>query len=42
HPLRLALTGREDGPELIKVGPLLGKARIIERLRVWTANEVKN
>ena len=42
HPLRLAMTGREDGPELVKVGPLLGKEKVIERLRVWTANEVKN
>jgi nondiscriminating glutamyl-tRNA synthetase len=42
HPLRLAMTGREDGPELVKVGPLLGKEKVIERLRVWTANEVKD
>ncbi len=42
HPLRLAMTGREDGPELVKVGPILGRDKVIERLRVWTANEVKN
>jgi glutamyl-tRNA synthetase len=36
HPLRLALTGREDGPELVKVGPLLGKTEALKRLAVWT------
>ncbi len=41
HPLRLALTGREDGPELVKIGPLLGQAKVIERLAVWTTGEVK-
>jgi glutamyl-tRNA synthetase len=40
HPLRLALTGREDGPELAKVGPLLGKAEVLKRLAVWTKHEV--
>lgn len=33
HPLRLALTGRESGPELAKLLPLIGRARVLERLR---------
>jgi glutamyl-tRNA synthetase len=37
HPVRLALTGRENGPELFKIAPLLGKERILARLRVWTS-----
>jgi glutamyl/glutaminyl-tRNA synthetase len=41
HPLRLALTGREDGPELVKIGPLLGQKRVIDCLTVWTTEEVK-
>jgi nondiscriminating glutamyl-tRNA synthetase len=41
HPLRLAMTGREDGPELVKVAPLLGKNKVIERLAIWTAEQVK-
>jgi glutamyl-tRNA synthetase len=41
HPLRLALTGREDGPELVKIGPLLEKTKVVERLTVWTTGEVK-
>ncbi len=41
HPLRLALTGREDGPELVKIAPLLGKVKVIERLKVWTTAEAK-
>ena len=36
HPLRLALTGREDGPELVKVAPLLGRDKVVARLSVWT------
>ncbi len=35
HPLRLALTGREDGPELVKVGPLLGREKVVQRLSIW-------
>lgn len=31
-PIRAALTGRTEGPELKKVLPLLGKQRILERL----------
>lgn len=31
-PLRLALTGREHGPEMATLLPLIGKARAIERL----------
>jgi glutamyl-tRNA synthetase len=42
HPLRLAITGREDGPELAKVGPLLGKAEVLKRLAVWTKEEILN
>ncbi len=38
HPLRLAITGREDGPELVKIAPLLGKDKVIERLGVWTTD----
>jgi len=32
HPLRLALTGRETGPELALLLPLLGRARALARL----------
>ena len=32
HPLRLALTGRESGPELKALLPLIGRARVLERL----------
>ncbi len=32
HPLRLALTGRETGPELAKLMPLMGRAKILARL----------
>lgn len=35
HPLRLALTGREDGPELARLLPLIGRAVTVGRL---TAN----
>jgi nondiscriminating glutamyl-tRNA synthetase len=41
HPLRLALTGREDGPELVKIAPLLGKAEVLKRLTIWTVDDVK-
>jgi glutamyl-tRNA synthetase len=37
HPLRLALTGREDGPELAKLLPLIGRERALARLRGETA-----
>jgi glutamyl-tRNA synthetase len=33
HPLRLALTGREDGPEMKKLLPLIGNARTAARLK---------
>jgi len=33
HPLRIALTGEADGPELGRLIPLLGTARVAERLR---------
>jgi glutamyl-tRNA synthetase len=33
HPLRLALTGRENGPELKHLLPLIGKDRAIRRLK---------
>ncbi len=33
HPLRLALTGRETGPELAKLLPLIGRAKASGRLR---------
>lgn len=32
HPLRVALTGEADGPELGRLIPLLGTARVAERL----------
>ncbi|MBE7220650.1 MAG: glutamate--tRNA ligase, partial [Caulobacteraceae bacterium] len=32
HPLRLALTGRETGPELAALLPLMGRARTLARL----------
>ncbi len=32
HPLRLALTGREHGPELKKLLPLIGRAQALARL----------
>lgn len=33
HPLRLALTGREHGPELRKLLPLIGRAKALARLQ---------
>ncbi len=33
HPLRLALTGRENGPELKVLLPLIGRARVLARLQ---------
>jgi glutamyl-tRNA synthetase len=33
HPLRLALTGLEDGPEIKALLPLMGRARVLGRLR---------
>lgn len=32
HPLRLALTAQENGPELKKLLPLIGRAKALERL----------
>lgn len=32
HPLRLALTGRENGPELARLLPLIGRTRALARL----------
>ncbi|WP_448189470.1 glutamate--tRNA ligase [Azospirillum sp. sgz301742] len=37
HPLRLALTGREHGPELKNLLPLIGRARAVHRLLGQTA-----
>ncbi len=37
HPLRLALTGREHGPELKKLLPIIGRARAMARLNGETA-----
>jgi glutamyl-tRNA synthetase len=34
HPLRLALTGEERGPEMRGLLPLIGRARVAERLLV--------
>ncbi len=36
-PLRLALTGEEHGPELQELLPLMGRARVAERLRLAAA-----
>jgi glutamyl-tRNA synthetase len=36
HPLRLALTGREDGPELRLLLPLIGRRRALARLQGQT------
>ena len=33
HPLRLALTGREQGPELKKLLPLIGRTKALARLK---------
>ncbi|HOK29103.1 MAG TPA: glutamate--tRNA ligase [bacterium] len=32
HPIRIALTGYESGPELVELIPILGKRKCIERL----------
>ncbi|WP_142848279.1 glutamate--tRNA ligase [Telmatospirillum sp. J64-1] len=37
HPLRLAITGREQGPELKTLLPLIGRARVEARLKGRTA-----
>lgn len=37
HPLRLALTGAEHGPELKKLLPLIGRKRALARLKGETA-----
>jgi glutamyl-tRNA synthetase len=37
HPLRLALTAREDGPKLADLLPLFGRERVLRRLRGQTA-----
>jgi glutamyl-tRNA synthetase len=37
HPLRLALTGLEHGPELKKLLPLIGRAKAVARLEGQTA-----
>ncbi len=37
HPLRLALTARENGPEMQNLLPLIGRARAEQRLRGETA-----
>jgi glutamyl-tRNA synthetase len=37
HPLRLALTGLDHGPELKKLLPLIGRARALARLQGETA-----
>ncbi len=33
HPVRIAITGYDSGPELIELIPILGKERCIERLQ---------
>ncbi|WP_178134098.1 glutamate--tRNA ligase [Vineibacter terrae] len=37
HPLRLALTAREQGPEMARLLPLIGRDRVLARLRGETA-----
>ena len=37
HPLRLALTGLEHGPELKKLLPLIGRDQVLARLEGKTA-----
>ncbi len=37
HPLRLALTGEDQGPEMRDLLPLIGRVRAAERLRVAAA-----
>ena len=37
HPLRLALTARETGPEMARLLPLIGRAKAGQRLRGQTA-----
>jgi glutamyl-tRNA synthetase len=37
HPLRLALTARESGPEMKKLLPLIGRAKVLARLEGKTA-----
>ncbi|WP_407074975.1 hypothetical protein [Reyranella sp.] len=40
HPLRLALTGQETGPEMAKLLPLISRSRAMERLHgreAWKA-----
>lgn len=37
HPLRLALTGRENGPELKYLLPMIGRARALQRLQIQAA-----
>ena len=37
HPLRLALTGEDKGPEMAVLLPLIGRARAAERLRLAAA-----
>jgi glutamyl-tRNA synthetase len=37
HPLRLALTGRESGPELAALLPLIGRLRALDRLSAPSA-----
>ncbi len=37
HPLRLALTGREAGPELAALLPLIGRVRALDRLSAPSA-----
>lgn len=39
HPLRLALTGREAGPELKTLLPLIGRDRTLKRLRGAAGNK---
>lgn len=34
HPLRLALTGRDKGPEMAQLLPLIGRERAVKRLKV--------
>jgi len=37
HPLRLALTGEEQGPEMAKLLPLIGRVQVARRLAACVA-----
>jgi len=42
HPLRLALTGMQQGPELAALMPLMGREIVLHRLGAWDALASQN